>query len=102
MTKRAASRSAAGRIEIRVVTDDPRTVDVVLGAPALISAHARRSECRSLHLVIGAAVMPKSVGRLLRGGSVNVLGKDRAGYSCGHERDNAECSNIHGVFHLSW
>jgi hypothetical protein len=95
-----AGRSATGRIEIRIVTADPRPVDVVLGAPALISAYARCGKRRSLHLVIGAAIMPKSVGRLLRGGSINILGEDRAGYGRRHESDNAECSHIHGVFHF--
>jgi hypothetical protein len=97
--KRAAGRSAAGRVEIRIVTADPCAIHVVLGDP-VIGARARRNERRSLHLVIGAAIMPESVGRLLGGGSVNVLGEDRARYRYRREGDNAKCSNIHGVFHL--
>src|ERR1700722_3972286 len=84
--KPAIERSARG-IEVRIVIADPRTVEASVERRAL-DRRARGRESGFLHhLVIAAAIMPESVGRLLRSGFF--LGESGAG-ECGcDERDSA-------------
>ena len=52
-----------------------------------------------LHLIIGVAIVPEDVDRLLRGSVF--LGEDRAGECCGHNSESAESFNRHKGFHLN-
>lgn len=71
-------------IEVRIVIGNPRRIVASIEIRP-VGRRARHTECRFLHLIVGVAIMPRSMDRPLWGG------KDRAGECCDQNSENAKC-----------
>ena len=83
----------ARRIEVRIVIANPRRIVAFIEIRP-VGRRARHTKCGFLHLIIGVAIMPKSMGRLLWGG------EDRAREGCDQNSESAKSFHGHGSFSI--